>query len=351
MSRSTRPTQPPVAVMLLSAVGVRRLEGIVDTAAGATPEVIADYTGFDFESLWSGREKVTRIEEALLRVALGEHHQARVLELGTGFGRLTPALRAQTEEYVGVDFDPRALARARGTVLGTAAASSRWVLANLHHLPFSPGSFSAIVMVRVAHHLPYWEEAVRSAAELLQPGGRWVVTVAPTPTIGTLAEDVKRALRGNGIGRSSTLARGEDVQVSDSPHPIYVGSRKGYRRAIEGAGLNIALKMGSGLEELVPGIPAESWVGLAAQGEGVPWFPTKWYAADRAGDASGPLPPIETILACPRCRRALPDFPAVWGAPTLCAGCGFAMPAVNGLPDLRYVPENALRVGPVPTRG
>ncbi|HLY76780.1 MAG TPA: class I SAM-dependent methyltransferase [Thermoplasmata archaeon] len=320
------------------------------TRPPATPEVIADYTEFDFESLWRGREKVTRIEEFLLRSALGPKPRARVLEIGTGFGRLTPTLLALSEEYVGVDFDPTGLGRARARLPPGHASSTRWALANLHHLPFLPGSFSAVVMVRVAHHVPCWAETARRLAALLRPGGRCVVTVNPSPTIGTVAEDVKRALHGEPALRWSTWAHGEDVQVSESPHPIYVGSRRGYRRSLEQAGFQISRELGSGLEELVPGVPVRGWVGLAPTAERLPWFPTKWYAADLPGRTEEPLPPIDSIFACPRCGTALPLGSLPAGEQDPCRQCGFQVRSVAGFPDLRYVTNGGRRIGPVAIR-
>lgn len=321
------------------------------TAPGPNTDVIADYAGFDFESLWKGREKVTRIELALLESVLGPGPCDRVLEIGTGFGRLSPTIRALSREYVGVDFDPGGLARARARVSAEGDQNTRWALANLHHLPFRPASFSAVVMVRLAHHVPRWEEVAHKLADLLEPGGRCLVTVAPSPTLGTLAEDVKRALRGGGPGQWSTFARGEDVRVCDSPHPIYVGSRNGYRLGIERAGLRISRALGSGLEDLVPGIPARSWVNLAPQSEPLPWFPIKWYVADRPGPTVAALPPIDAILACPRCRTSIGSFPRWFEGRRACAICGFEFLSNQGFPDLRYLAGRAVITRPTVTQG
>ena len=338
-------------VVLLTSTNVGTFGETVANSSGSGPEVIADYTAYDFEALWPGREKVTRIETALLRRLLGDVPQERLLEIGTGFGRLTPTLRRLSKEYVGVDLDSTGLARARATVDGVSDSSSRWVLANLHHLPFAPGTFSAVVMVRLAHHLPRWEDTTRQLAELLQPGGRCVVTVFPTPTVGTLAEDVKGTLRDGSGWRWGTFARGENVHVTDSPHPKYLGSRKGYRSALERAGLRIVASFGSGLEELVPGFSSEDWVKMAPLSESLPFFPMKWYAALRPGPADKALPPLDEVFVCPRCRAGLRGIGGTEGGPTQCASCRFEVRSREGQIDLRYLPEGVVRIGPALTSG
>lgn len=321
-------------------------------SSGPAPEVIADYTTFDFEALWPGREKVTRIEQCLLNQLLSEVHCRRLLEIGTGFGRLTPALRALAGEYVGMDLDPTGLARARAAAGGRLDSSTRWALANLHHLPFAPGTFDAVVMVRLAHHLPRWEETTRALAQLLCPGGRCVVTVFPSLTAGTLAEDVKAALREGSGHRWGTFVRGEDVHVTDAPHPKYVGSRHGYRRALERSGLRITVGLGSGLEELIPWIPSEDWVKVAYLGESSPLFPMKWYAADRAGSREAPLCPLDAVFGCPRCGTELAGLVGMGedGSDT-CSKCGFEVRRSEGVTDLRYFAESTSRIGPRLTPG
>jgi SAM-dependent methyltransferase len=312
-------------------------------------EVIADYAGFDFHALWRGRDKTTQIEQELLRLGLGRRRFERVLEVGTGFGRLTPTLRALAAEYVGMDFDLSGLTRARASVQGDQDRKTRWILGNLLHPPFGPASFDAVVMVRVAHHLPHWAGAARALSQLLLPGGRLVVTVTPSRSFGAFVQDLKQVLDGTRLRRWSTFSRGEDVLVKDSPHPVYVGSRGGYRTGLEQAGLRIVAKMGSGLEELAPMAPVAVCVRLAPMAETLPWFPTKWYGADRSGLTGAPLPSLDSIYACPRCRTsvALPDSSEP--DPVGCPRCAFPIRSVGGVPDFRYVPEGAVRLGPEPS--
>ncbi|MHB8352182.1 MAG: hypothetical protein ACYDFT_05790, partial [Thermoplasmata archaeon] len=72
-------------------------------------EIVSDYAGFDFRSLWTGRGGVTKVERAVVRLALDGCDRARVLEIGSGYGRMTPELLGHDGEVVVSDYDVGAL--------------------------------------------------------------------------------------------------------------------------------------------------------------------------------------------------------------------------------------------------
>ncbi len=149
--------------------------GVDPSQAASHPqigEVIPDYRHLDFQGMWAGRERVTALERTVVSRLLGGVSRRRILELGTGFGRLTPVLAPVADEYVGVDFDPGGLARARATLSGEerAGPSARFALANAYHLPFASASFSGVAMVRVYHHLADPAPVLAELARVLEPG-------------------------------------------------------------------------------------------------------------------------------------------------------------------------------------
>jgi SAM-dependent methyltransferase len=92
----------------------------------------------------------------------------RVLDLGCGTGRLSQRLTATGRDVVLLDASDAMLARAV-PVVGAPA-----VLADAFELPFAPGSFDAVVALRVAFHFSDLGALVRSVAPILRPGGRFV---------------------------------------------------------------------------------------------------------------------------------------------------------------------------------
>ncbi|HEY2099517.1 MAG TPA: methyltransferase domain-containing protein [Pseudonocardia sp.] len=96
----------------------------------------------------------------------------RVLEIGCGTGNLTVlAKRRQPDaEVVGLDPDPRALARATGKAAGLGIRFDRGYS---QALPYPDGSFDRVLSALMLHHLE-GEVRIRTAREalrVLRPGG------------------------------------------------------------------------------------------------------------------------------------------------------------------------------------
>lgn len=110
-----------------------------------------------------------------LLAQIGLEPGMRVLDLGCGTGTLAIAVaRAEPNaSVVGLDGDPKILARARRK----AAAMNvdiEFVEGTAQDPPFPPGAFDAIVSSLLFHHLLPADKdfALRSARGLLRPGGR-----------------------------------------------------------------------------------------------------------------------------------------------------------------------------------
>ena len=99
----------------------------------------------------------------------------RVLEVGCGTGNLTllAQRRHPDAEVVGLDPDPRALARARGKA-ERAGSAVRWDRGTAGNLPYPDGSVDRVLSAFMFHHLDDAEKA-RMLAEVrrvLRPDGR-----------------------------------------------------------------------------------------------------------------------------------------------------------------------------------
>ena len=126
------------------------------------------------------------VERALLDMLVGEGAIGRLLDIGTGTGRILELLAPHTERSVGLDVDHDMLQLARAA-LGEAQLSRAAVRhGDLHRPPFEAGSFDVAVMHHVLHLLDSPGDAVIDAARLLRPGGRLLVADFATHDLQTL---------------------------------------------------------------------------------------------------------------------------------------------------------------------
>ena len=176
--------------------------------------------------------------EAALLAALPDR-VGRLLDVGTGTGRLLELLAPRAGSVTGVDASRAMLALARGRLArmrlhpapGAGEAAVRQ--GDMYRLPFPDGTFDAAVMHMLLHHADDPAAAVAEAARVLAPGGRLVV-IDLAPHYGT---DVTRRLAHRHAGFS-------DVAVGD---------------LLTAAGLSV------GADATVPGpLPVRLWCGDAA---------------------------------------------------------------------------------------
>ena len=100
--------------------------------------------------------------------------QHRVLDVGCGTGTLAVAIKGwlPSAEIVGLDPDPKALARSRRKA-ERAGVSIRFDQGFANALPYSDGSFDRVFSSLMFHHLPQDAKfaTMREVRRVLKPGG------------------------------------------------------------------------------------------------------------------------------------------------------------------------------------
>jgi SAM-dependent methyltransferase len=94
---------------------------------------------------------------------------ARILEVGTGTGRMAVPLLAQGADLVGVDISLSMMARQR-----TKSDRARLACASLLALPFGDNRFDALLTAHVLHLIAAWQEALVEFRRVLRPGGVYI---------------------------------------------------------------------------------------------------------------------------------------------------------------------------------
>jgi len=133
--------------------------------------------GADWDELRALRLPASAIEAALL-AALPDR-AGRVLDIGTGTGRLLEVLAPRAEEMVGVDASRAMLALARDRIARRKLKASVR-LGDMYRLPFEARGFDTVTLQMVLHYADDPAAALAEAARMVAPGGRLaVVDLAP----------------------------------------------------------------------------------------------------------------------------------------------------------------------------
>jgi len=306
------------------------------TASPVDRRTVPDFRSLDFDRLWAGRDRVTEVERLIVREALATSSPTRVLELGTGAGRLSPVIQEAAREYAALDITPEFLAR----VPIRPGTESLRVAANVYYLPFVDGAFPAVVMVRVLGFLADPRAGLEEIGRVMRPGALLVVSYNPHPSIASLIDDLKVGLaRAPGEQTKSMTFSGQAiVPVRPSAFPAWSMTRSEFRRTVERAGLLWTGERPTGWEEYrwLRYLPAELFRSLSHAASRAGAFPTRFALLHRPGDPREPQPKWPHVLACPACRTPLNVRIAQDSAAIPCAQCHRSWPLRNGILDLRW---------------
>jgi SAM-dependent methyltransferase len=117
----------------------------------------------------------TEVERDMLELIGGEGPIERLLDIGTGTGRILELMAPHSERSIGLDLSHEMLQLARANLDEARLSHASVRQGDLHRPPFEAASFDVAVMHHVLHLLDDPGEAVVDAARLLRPGGRLLV--------------------------------------------------------------------------------------------------------------------------------------------------------------------------------
>jgi len=161
----------PVSRELLSADAVRLAAVRADRAEAAARYFSAQAEVWD--SIRSLHVAESAVERAIER-ALGDRPVGRLLDVGTGTGRMIELLGPAAAQAIGIDRSSEMLRLAR-VKLEAAGIPSSLRQADMYALPLADGDADSVVIHQVLHYALAPANAVAEAARVLRPGGRLLV--------------------------------------------------------------------------------------------------------------------------------------------------------------------------------
>ena len=192
----------------------------------------------EWDSLRSLHIAEAEVEEAL-KTLIAQQPLGRVLDVGTGTGRMIEIFAAQADKFVAVDNSVEMLRLARAKLAGlpnaaAVQAHTEIVLGDFNTLPFDDGSFDTILFHQVLHYAQTPDYVIAEAARLLAFGGRLVVvdfashdfeelrTIHAHARLGFADDMVNRTFVANGLALSGV----ETLEGGKLVVKIWSGTRK-----------------------------------------------------------------------------------------------------------------------------
>jgi len=128
----------------------------------------------DWDRLRALHVDEAEVERAMLEV-IGERPFDRLLDLGTGTGRVLELLAPHIRRGVGIDLSHEMLSVARAKLDAAGYGHCQVRHGDLYALPFEAASFDVVTIHQVLHYLDDPARAIGEAARMLRPGGRLLI--------------------------------------------------------------------------------------------------------------------------------------------------------------------------------
>jgi len=189
----------------------------VEVTSQAT-HLICDYEGSAYRTeFWGqGREYEDAVERIALQRLLPPSGR-RIIEIGAGFGRLAD-LYDGYDEVVLFDY---ALSQLRQAQERLGLSRCVYVAGDFYGLPFAPGLFDTVVMVRTIHHAADVPAVLHGVAQILAPGGTFVLEFANKRNLKAILRFLVRRQEWSPFDREPV----EFVKLNFDFHPAWIRER------------------------------------------------------------------------------------------------------------------------------
>ncbi len=156
-----------------TAADAARLAAVRADRAAAAERYFAGHAD-EWDALRSLHVAETEVEAAIGR-ALGTAPIGRLIDIGTGTGRMIELFGPAATRSLGIDRSPEMLRLARVKLAEAGLSAVELRQGDMYSLPLASGSAETVIIHQVLHYAQNPAAAVSEAARLLTPGGRLLI--------------------------------------------------------------------------------------------------------------------------------------------------------------------------------
>ena len=150
-----------------------RLAAVRADRAAAAEEWFEAHAG-EWDAIRSLHVAESEVEAAMV-AALGDAGIDRLIDIGTGTGRMLELFAPHAKSALGIDRSSEMLRLARAKLSGQGLANAELRQADLYALPMTDGEADAAILHHVLHFAQQPGAAIREAARVLGGGGRLLI--------------------------------------------------------------------------------------------------------------------------------------------------------------------------------
>jgi ArsR family transcriptional regulator len=150
-----------------------RLSAVRADRAAAAERYFAQHAK-DWDEIRTLHVAESEVEAAIGR-ALGGGSLGRLIDIGTGTGRMLELFARSAEHSLGIDRSPEMLRLARVKLAQAGLSTAELRQGDMYSLPLPSGSAETVIIHQVLHFAQQPGAAIAEAARLLTPGGRLLI--------------------------------------------------------------------------------------------------------------------------------------------------------------------------------
>ena len=150
-----------------------RLAAVRADRASAAAEYFAEHAG-EWDAIRSLHVPESAVEQRIAAM-LADIPIDRLIDIGTGTGRMIELFARSVRSAIGVDRSPEMLRLARAKLTEAGLNSAELRQGDMYALPFEAGVADVVILHQVLHFAQQPAAAIAEAARLLEAGGRLLI--------------------------------------------------------------------------------------------------------------------------------------------------------------------------------